>query len=220
MNLGNCFHWSLVVRRWSKKEVAMKRRPLVQFGLIALALVALTAPVYAGGWAVVTLDSLPAEPRAGQTLHLGFMVRQHGVTPIDSPYGAGEPMKPSLVATNKGNRETLRATARKDGPVGHFVVDITFPAAGTWEWQIIPEPFAGTKLGQITVLPAAVAPGTASEKALAPAAPAAVSEKSVGPAVSPIALRWIGVFLLVTAAALALSSRLGVVTLRRALGSR
>jgi len=54
------------------------RRFAVIVGLVCALILGPSAPALAGGWAVVTLDTLPAAPRAGQTLSLGFMVRQHG----------------------------------------------------------------------------------------------------------------------------------------------
>ena len=45
---------------------------------VLLALLFVVPSALAGGWAVVTLDQLPAEVRQGQSLRLGFMVRQHG----------------------------------------------------------------------------------------------------------------------------------------------
>src|SRR6185295_2134730 len=63
------------------KEEGMRQRTVFSIALAVAALLALAAPVFAGGWSVVTLDTLPREVRAGQTLHLGFMVRQHGIEP-------------------------------------------------------------------------------------------------------------------------------------------
>ena len=176
----------------------MGRRSLVQFGLITLAMLALATPARAGGWALVTLDQLPVEPRAGQTLRLGFMVRQHGVTPIDGAFGT-EPMTPRLSASNVDTGESIRADARKGGPVGYFVVDVTFPSAGVWEWQITPEPFQATRLGQLTVLAAAASP----------AEPAAPTGTVLDPAISRAPLRWIGAFMVLAAASLALAGRRG-----------
>ena len=111
-------------------------------------------PASAGGWAVVTLDSVPQGVQSGQQLSLGFMVRQHGITPIDA-------ITPLLIARNAATGETLRAEARKEGPLGHFVVEFAAPAAGDWTWQIEPRPFGATTLGTLTVVPAA-APTTAA----------------------------------------------------------
>ncbi|HWQ15767.1 MAG TPA: hypothetical protein VNL77_23400 [Roseiflexaceae bacterium] len=143
--------------------------------LALAALLALVAPVSAGGWAVVTLDELPAEVRAGQTVTLGFMVRQHGQTPIDVHTFEGR--YPVLSATNLETRETISFEARKEGPEGHYVVDVTFPAAGGWAWRIAPEPFGPTDLGTLTVLPAVpapAAPAPAAVPALTPALAAAL----------------------------------------------
>jgi hypothetical protein len=110
--------------------------------------------VQAGGWATVTLDSAPTNVRAGQIVSIGFMVRQHGVTPIDS-FGS-EPLKPYLVARHKASGTPIRVDAKKAGPIGHFVVEVTFFKDGAWEWEITPPPFTGTKFATLTVLPAPV----------------------------------------------------------------
>lgn len=133
----------------------MFRRTLAAIGLAFAILLGLSSPVMAGGWAVVTLDSLPADIQAGTLYSIGFMVRQHGVTPIDDNPFEGGPLRPYLVATNQETRETVRVDARKEGEAGHFVVDITFPSAGTWNISITPPPFEGTQLGTMTVLAAA-----------------------------------------------------------------
>ncbi len=182
----------------------MRRHSLIKLGLIIAGLLLFPLAARAGGWALVTLDSLPAEPRAGQTLHVGFMVRQHGVTPIDSAFGT-EPVTPRLTATNAESGESISVDARKDGPVGHFVVDVTFPSAGSWEWQIAPEPFQPTKLGKLSVLPAVAASPQ----------PATAVETVVAPATSRIILRWIGAIMLLVAAGLALAGRRGTLGQRR-----
>ena len=176
----------------------MGRRSLVQLGLITLAMLALATPALAGGWALVTLDQLPVEPRAGQTLSLGFMVRQHGVTPIDAAFGT-EPMTPRLSASNVDTGESIRVDARKEGLVGHFVVDVTFPSAGVWEWQITPEPFQPTRLGQLTVLAAAAAPTE----------PAGATGTVLEPAIPRVPLRSIGALMVLAAAGMALAGRRG-----------
>jgi hypothetical protein len=120
-------------------------------------MLALAAPALAGGWAVVTLDSLPKETHAGQSFRLGFVVRQHGKTPTNQDLN-GKPLKPVLTAhkqatatSSRGGtlvfvaapasvrakgEDTLRVEARQEGAVGHYVVDVTFPSDGVWAWQI------------------------------------------------------------------------------------
>lgn len=179
----------------------MRRRSLAQVGLVIIGLLVFPMAALAGGWAVVTLDSLPTDVRAGQTLSLGFMVRQHGVTPIDT-LGA-ETLIPNLYATNADTGESFHVDGRKEGPLGHFVVDVTFPSDGTWTWEITPGPFAPTQLGQVTVLPpVAISTQPAAQPVVAPS-----------PA-QPI-LRWAGALLVLAAVALALVARRGRPALRR-----
>ena len=123
--------------------------------LIALVLLLVIAPAAAaGGWAIVTVDQLPGEVRAGDTLRLGFMVLQHGKTPTNQ-------VEPYLQAYNSESGETVRANAVQEGSEGHFVVEIAFPGAGTWEWEIVPAPFEGIQLEPLRVLPASL-PQTAA----------------------------------------------------------
>lgn len=163
----------------------MAWRSLRLIGLVTFALMA--TPALAGGWALVTLDSLPSEARAGEELHLGFMVLQHGVTPVD------DFVSPYLLASNPENGEQVRVDARQDGPVGHFVVDVSFPSAGTWEWMITPEPFQGTQFVPLTVLSADTVPAKASIPGI--------------PALEPTSASWslgaMGVVLLLVAVVLA-----------------
>lgn len=139
-------------------------RRVVIGAAMGLLLLLLAAPVAAGGWAVVTLDALPRDVRAGQPFTIGFMVRQHGQTPNSD-------VAPVVMARLPGETvETLRVDARQQGQVGHFVADLTFPRAGDWEWQIMPEPYGETRLGTLTVLPAiAVASAPQAETVQAPA---------------------------------------------------
>lgn len=155
------------------------------------ALLALAAPARAGGWAVVTLDALPREVYAAQPLSLGFMVRQHGRTPISN-------VAPLVLATRvdlagpAADAAALRVAARQQGQEGHFVVDLVFPSAGVWAWKIAPEPFGPTELGQLTVL-ASAAPGAGDVSALAWAWPSGL----------PLLMRGAGALLLGAAAILA-----------------
>ncbi|MGH2621555.1 MAG: hypothetical protein ACRDHG_13465, partial [Anaerolineales bacterium] len=130
--------------------------------LIVLALAFVLVPVAAaGGWSIVTVDQLPGEVHAGESLRLGFMVLQHGKTPINQ-------VEPYLEAYNPESGETVRANAVQEGSEGHFVVEIVFPAAGIWEWEIVPAPFGGTQLEPLSVLPAVLPQAAASpDQALA-----------------------------------------------------
>jgi hypothetical protein len=188
----------------------MLRRAMLSCALV-VALLALAAPARAGGWAVVTLDSLPKEVRAGQTLRLGFMVRQHGQTPNsdvdayvyatkrDSAGGLFDRMAGVRTAHAQEDQgaNVLRVPARQEGAEGHFVVDVTFPSAGNWEWEIVPAPFEGTKMAPLMVLPAA------------PVQQPAAATETVSSISTPMLLRVLGGLALVAAIVLALLSRRG-----------
>lgn len=174
----------------------MVRRSFWRLCAALIALLALVTPALAGGWAVVTLDALPPEMRAGQAINLGFMVRQHGVTPVDtSTWGEG---LPNLFARNSATGATLQVAARKDGPVGHYVVNVTFPAAGSWDIEIIPPPFEGTKLGAFTVAAATATSSAGEATAGVQTQPAAVPALTDRPA----RVWWITALVLVIALAL------------------
>ncbi len=191
----------------------MTRRMLLA---IAAALVALlwAAPALAGGWAVVTLDSLPQDVRAGQSFTVGFSIRQHGVDLVSTDW-EGRPLKPVLFATLGGAKEGLSFPARQSGAAGHFVADVTLPEAGEWAWSISAPPFliqdTGSGTGAVSFEPLVVQP------AAAPAQPAPASAPAVAPAApaqpagwldgNRAALRWLGAALLALAAGALLIGR-------------
>ena len=117
----------------------MVRRLGASIGLTLLFVLLGGAPVIAGGWAGIALDAPPEPPVAGEVLRIGFTVLQHGHNPVNEIHG--QKVTPHLSATNRETAETVRVEARQQGAVGHFVVDVTLPSAGTWEWQITPDPF-------------------------------------------------------------------------------
>ena len=114
--------------------------------LLLLSLAAL--PVSAGGVATVHLDAAPKNVVAGVPFQIGFMVMQHDVTPVNLDHVY-------VFAQHRGTGETYQEDARQDGTVGHYVADLTFPKAGSWKWQIIPESFAGTSFESLLVQDAA-----------------------------------------------------------------
>ncbi|HEY4688933.1 MAG TPA: c-type cytochrome [Anaerolineae bacterium] len=119
-----------------------------------IAALALVAPVWAGGWAVVTLDELPAQVAANQPLTIGFMVRQHGRTPLDG-------LTPQITATRAGTNQSFSVTAQAQGRVGHYVATLTFPSAGMWNWSIDAFTFA-QPMPALNVLAAAPAQNTST----------------------------------------------------------
>ena len=91
-------------------------------GLAAVLL--LPAGAQAGGWATVELDHAPAGIVAGTPWRVELIVKQHGITPLDG-------VKPSVrIANDAGVVRTF--PARPAGRPGHYVANVTYPAAGTW----------------------------------------------------------------------------------------
>ena len=98
---------------------------------IALALllsVVLAIPAFAGGWAVITLDELPTGVVAGEPFNIGFIVLQHGKTPMDG-------LDPTITATSS-NSESFVVHAKPDGETGHYAATLTLPKEGSWNWSI------------------------------------------------------------------------------------
>jgi plastocyanin len=148
------------------------------------ALVALSAPALAGGYAVVRLDEPPGDVLVATPWRFGFMVLQHDVTPNSD-------VTPVVRALHKETGEEISATGRQEGAVGHFVAEVTFPRAGEWKWSIEPLPFAETSFETLTVLesraafsyPAQIITGSCTAPgaiafSLSDVAPQAVTEKT------------------------------------------
>jgi hypothetical protein len=130
------------------------------FGLpLVAAMLWLSPAALAGGWAITTLDSLPQDVRAGQTYRIGYVIRQHGVTPM---VGATPAIRISQGATQ------LTFAGREEGQRGHYVSDVTFPADGEWAWTADQSPFPMPQpLGTLVV-------GSALSAEPQPRAPAAL----------------------------------------------
>lgn len=96
--------------------------------VLALALaLALAIPALAGGWAVITLDELPAGVVAGEPFTVGFTVLQHGRTPMAD-------LDPVIIA--RSGKEEIKVFVKEQGKPGHYAVDMTLPSEGEWEWTI------------------------------------------------------------------------------------
>lgn len=107
----------------------MIRRIAASVGAIAMVL-ALAAPVAAGGWAEVTADAQTATPPSeGTSTTIGFTVLQHGVSP--APWETA-----TVHFTDGATGESFDVIARNDRPDGHFVATATIPHAGYWTWQV------------------------------------------------------------------------------------
>jgi plastocyanin len=121
----------------------MRRTVIVVLTLAAL--LAMTMPVLAGGYAVVRLDEEPEEVFVEKPWTFGFMVLQHDISPNSD-------VTPVLRAQHKETGETITAAGAQLGEVGHFAVVVTFPRAGEWKWAIEPRPYAQTSFETLTVL--------------------------------------------------------------------
>ena len=118
------------------------------FALMLTAVVMLvTATMNAGGWAVVTVDDLPACVEVGNPTALAFTVRQHGRTPLSG-------LKASIDATSGSLKVAAQAVAAQKP--GQYTATIVVPSPGEWI-VTIDSGFLGTRL---TLLPLiAVEPG-------------------------------------------------------------
>jgi plastocyanin len=153
--------------------------------LLTIALVALSAPALAGGYAVVRLDEPPGDVLVATPWRFGFMVLQHDVSPNSD-------VTPVVRALHKVTGEEVTATGRQEGAVGHFVAEVTFPRAGEWKWSIEPLPYAETSFETLTVLdspaamsyPAQILTGSCADPgelafSLGEVTPQVMTEKSV-----------------------------------------
>lgn len=122
----------------------MKRYSLT-FLLSTLLFLLAATPALAGGWVVVTIDELPHQFRANEPTTLGFTVRQHGQHPINLENAV------LLRANQQQSGVHLTFTAKQAGAVGHYVVEVTLPAAGEWQWEIQPDWFPPVQFAPIIV---------------------------------------------------------------------
>lgn len=107
----------------------MVRRIAAALAAIAL-LVALAAPVLAGGWAEIVADAQTLEPPVeGKPLEVGFRVLQHGQTP--APWETA-----TVHFTNASTGKTIDVVASNDREDGHFTASATLPEPGYWSWQV------------------------------------------------------------------------------------
>jgi hypothetical protein len=102
----------------------MKR---VVLALAVLAL-ALSPAALAGGFATVQLSSLPNGTKAGGTWQAHLLVLQHGRTPLDG-------LAP-VIRIRAGDGVVKEFPAMPAGEPGRYDAEVTFPAAGTWNWEI------------------------------------------------------------------------------------
>ena len=97
-------------------------------GLTLFLALVIAVPVFAGGWAVITLDELPSNVVAGKPFTVGFTVLQHGRTPMSG-------IDPTVTAELSASEKVV-VDAEPEGNPGHYVATLTLPKEGEWEWSI------------------------------------------------------------------------------------
>ncbi len=102
---------------------------LLALAAAAAALLAGAGTAAGGGFSTTTLDSLAAQPQAGETVAVGYTIKMHGVTPVHVDDTG------IAIVGSDGARTVFRG--RGDGPVGHYVADVRFPSAGSWTWEAV-----------------------------------------------------------------------------------
>ena len=78
---------------------------------------------FAGGFATVGLDSIPARVAAGAPWTVRMTVLQHGVTPLTD-------LEPAVLVASGGR--SARFAAVPAGRPGVYRATVVFPAAGRW----------------------------------------------------------------------------------------
>jgi len=121
----------------------MQKRTLGVIGVVAT--LATVAAVRFGGWAVVTVESVPDYLVVGKATTLSFGIRQHAVTPMTD-------LTPEIVATS-GRRE-VTARARNMGS-GRYRADLSVPETG--DWRIVINTGFGKSRGQLLPIKALAA---------------------------------------------------------------
>ena len=110
-----------------------------------------------GGWAAITVEDLPDYVVARQAIDLSFMVRQHGVRPL-------EDLHPRVEAKS-ANRE-VSVAATPGAKTGLYTTRLTLPEPGRWTITIR----SGFGNSNVTLLPLhALAPGAPAPAPLADA---------------------------------------------------
>lgn len=154
---------------------------LITRWIVLFALFAVPVTALAGGWSVVTLDRTPADLQAGVPFTIGFVVLQHGKTPMEglSPKitlikqdAADAPNSVVPASTARKGEERIVVTATPEGQIGHYVATITLPSSGAWSWEIDAYgPVAKLSPLAVNAAPAKVAPDQTTSNAPIIAAP-------------------------------------------------
>jgi hypothetical protein len=121
----------------------MKRFLVLIIGIVFVGLLGAAPTARAGGWAISSLDDV-ITPTVGTPVDVGFMILQHGVTPVDLDDGVG-------IQVTGPSGKTEFFPARHEGERGHYVATVVFREAGASSWSVAQGWFAPHDLGSITV---------------------------------------------------------------------
>lgn len=100
----------------------------IALGMTLIFAIAFAIPVFAGGWAIITLDEIPTGLVAGEPVTVGFTVLQHGQTPMND-------LEPTIILLLP-KEEQILVSAQPDGKPGHYTAIFSLPKEGEWEWSI------------------------------------------------------------------------------------
>lgn len=97
----------------------------------------------AGGWATVQLSAVPSDGlRAGERMGIDITVLQHGRTPLTG-------VTPRFQILDRSSGEVVREVVGRPTPKpGVYHVDVVFPHAGTFAYQVY-DGFAAYGGGQV-----------------------------------------------------------------------
>jgi hypothetical protein len=140
----------------------MRRINVLAIGTL-LTLGALAGTALAKEGAVTKLDALPPGGlHAGQIIPVGFTILMDGVEPYKADVAE--------IVVRNGTGKVLSYPATPQGPAGHYVANVYFPAAGTTTWQATQGTFfAPYDLGTVAVLGPVAASETQNTPANIPA---------------------------------------------------
>ncbi|HKC91026.1 MAG TPA: hypothetical protein VKE23_06830 [Candidatus Limnocylindria bacterium] len=140
----------------------MRRINVLAIGTL-LTLGALAGTALAKEGVVSKLDALPPGGlHAGQMIPIGFTMLMDGVEPYKADIAE--------IVVRNGTGKVLSYPATPQGPAGHYVANVYFPAAGSYTWQVTQGThFAPYDLGTIAVLAPAAAPDTQTAPTNTPA---------------------------------------------------
>ena len=99
----------------------MKNR-FLQFSMLGVTVLGASAFAI-GGWAAVTVDDVPDHLVAGKPVSLSFVIRQHGLSPLND-------LSPSISIQSGSTKSSIPAKAT--GKAGQYAASVTVPRAGDW----------------------------------------------------------------------------------------